>query len=117
MSLRNLVLNTAKGRFNAKIDGRNTVFANPEGVDGTPTRYGLEVAVRRLRLTGAGARALDRALGGEISFFASPLTLSPALADLLNRTFADPRGLPPPFATGESLGHTSYGTRTTGKPH
>jgi hypothetical protein len=93
VSLRNLVLNTAKGRFNAKIDGRNTVFANPEGVDGTPT------------------------LGGEISFFASPLTLSPALADLLNRTFADPRGLPPPFATGESLGHTSYGTRTTGKPH
>jgi hypothetical protein len=63
VTLGGLVLNTAKDRFNAKIDGRNTVLANPEGVDGTPTRYGLEVAVKRLQLTGAGARALNRALG------------------------------------------------------
>lgn len=63
VDLAGLVLNTAKGRFNAKIDGRNTVLATPEGVDGTPTRYGLEVSVRRLQLTGAGARALNRALG------------------------------------------------------
>ena len=63
VTLRNLVLNTAKGRFSAKIDGRNTNFASPEGVDGRPTRYGLEVAIRSLALSGAGARALNRALG------------------------------------------------------
>ena len=62
-SLHKLVLNTAKGRFSAKIDGRDTVLAYPERVDGRPTRYGLEVAVKRLALTGAGARALNRALG------------------------------------------------------
>jgi hypothetical protein len=33
-SLRNLVLNTAKRRFSAKISGRNTVLAYPEGVAG-----------------------------------------------------------------------------------
>jgi len=63
VSLRGLVLNTAKHRLSAKINGRNIVLAYPEGVDGRPTRYGLEVAVRRLALTGAGARALNRALG------------------------------------------------------
>lgn len=63
VALSGLVLNTAKDRFNAKIAGRNTVLANPEGVDGTPTQYGLEVAVKRLQLTGAGARVLNRALG------------------------------------------------------
>lgn len=63
VSLRKLVLNTAKRRFSAKVDGRDTVLAYPERVDGRPTRYGLEVAVRRLALTGAGARALNRALG------------------------------------------------------
>lgn len=63
VSLRSLVLNTAKGRFSAKIGGRNTNFASPEGVDGRPTRYGLEVAIRSLALTGAGARTLNRALG------------------------------------------------------
>jgi hypothetical protein len=63
VALGGLVLNTAKDRFNATIAGRNTVLATPEGVDGTPTRYGLEVAVKRLQLTGAGARALNRALG------------------------------------------------------
>lgn len=63
VALGGLVLNTAKDRFNATIAGRNTVLANPESVDGTPTRYGLEVTVKRLQLTGAGARALNRALG------------------------------------------------------
>lgn len=68
--LSDLVLNTAKGRFNAKIAGRSIVLAHPEGVDGIPTRYGLEVAVRRLQLTGAGARALNRALGLRRAFVA-----------------------------------------------
>jgi hypothetical protein len=62
-TLGSFVLNTAKGRVNAKIDGRNTNIAAPQGVDGRPTRYGLEVAIRSLALTGAGARSLDRALG------------------------------------------------------
>lgn len=61
--LRSLVLNTAKRRINAKINGRNTNFAYPAGIDGRPTRYGLEVAIKRLTLTGAGARSLNRALG------------------------------------------------------
>lgn len=61
--LRGFVLNTAKKRINAKINGANTNFAFPEGVDGRSTRYGLEVAIKRLALTGAGARSLNRALG------------------------------------------------------
>lgn len=63
VTLRSLVLNTAKDRFNANVDGRSTVLASPEGINGTPTRYGLEVTVRRLVLSGAGARVLNRSLG------------------------------------------------------
>ena len=63
VDLRKLVLNTAKGRFNATIAGRSVVLATPRGVDGRPTRYGLEVSVGRLLLSGAGARSLNRALG------------------------------------------------------
>lgn len=74
VDLTELVLNTAKRRFNARIDGRSTVLAVPAGLDGAPTRYGLEVAVKRLGLTGAGARALNRALGLSRVFVAgSPL--------------------------------------------
>lgn len=62
-SLKDLVLNTAKDRFNAKVADHGLVLAIPEGVSGQPTRYGLEVAVKRLVLTGAGARELNRALG------------------------------------------------------
>lgn len=60
--LRGIVLNTAKDRFNVRIGGRSTVLGNPDGVSGRPTHYGLEIVVRRLLLTGAGARSLDRAL-------------------------------------------------------
>ncbi len=87
VTLRGLVLNTAKGRFNAKIAGRNTVLASPEGVDGAATRYGLEVAVKRLELTGAGARALNRALGLRRVFVAgTPL----ARARVSGETYTSP---------------------------
>jgi hypothetical protein len=52
---------------------------------------------------------------GEISIPDSPLTLSPSLAGLLNRTFAEPRGRPPVFAAGEALGFLAFGARTHGR--
>lgn len=53
---------------------------------------------------------------GEISIPNSPLTLSSSLAEQLNRTFAESRGLPPAFAAGEQLGYIAFGARTKGKP-
>lgn len=55
------------------------------------------------------------AFTGEISIPNSPLTLSPPLADLLNRTFT--HGLPPAFAAGDPLGYVAFSARTTGKAH
>lgn len=55
------------------------------------------------------------AFTGEISIPNSPLTLSPPLAELLNRTFAEPRGLPPAFAAGEPFGFLAFGARTKGR--
>lgn len=62
-TVRKLVLNTAKGKLTGRVNGHAVALAWTRGVDGTPTRYGLEVAVNRLVLSGAGARDLGRALG------------------------------------------------------
>lgn len=51
------------------------------------------------------------AFTGEISIPDSPLTLTSSLADLLNRTFVEPRGLPAAFAAGEPIGFLAFGAR------
>jgi hypothetical protein len=56
------------------------------------------------------------AFTGEISIPNSPLTLSPSMAELLNRTFTEPRGLPPSFAAGDPLGYLAFSARTKGNP-
>lgn len=56
------------------------------------------------------------AFTGVLSIPNSPLTLSPYLAELLNRTFAEARGRPALFAAGEPLGQVAFMAGTKGQP-
>jgi hypothetical protein len=100
VTLRSVSIDLAAGAVAAEIR------AQPSGAANTTMAAAVQISTFH-----------RNAFTGEISIPNSPLTLSPPLAELLNQTFVEPRGLPPAFAAGEPFGFLAFSARTTGSPH
>jgi hypothetical protein len=58
-----LVLNTAKKSLTAKVGGKKMKFASVAGYTFTRNGFGVNVAIKKLKLTGAAAKQLNKKLG------------------------------------------------------
>ncbi|MGN6257196.1 MAG: hypothetical protein ACTHN3_05515 [Solirubrobacterales bacterium] len=63
VTLRRLVVNTAKGWITATANGTNVVLAKLDGTRAVPTTFGVTVKLRSLQLGSKAAAVLNRGLG------------------------------------------------------
>lgn len=60
--LKNLVVNTTKKSLTGKLGGKNVKFASLSGISATRNGFGADLAAKRLKLTGAAAKRLNKKL-------------------------------------------------------